>query len=87
MAKTATTKTFDSTTTLGLINDITKTTEALEKLKKKLILAVPAKYGSKLWWEQGEIEAKEDIKAGRSYELKSIDDLDKPLKKLFPNAC
>ena len=86
MAKKSVSSTFDPTTALNLIREIAKTTEVLESLKKKLILALPAQYGSKLWWEKEHLLAREDIKAGRTYTLKSPDDLDKPFEEMFPNA-
>lgn len=34
-------------------------------------------------WQEAERQAEEDIKAGRTYELKSVGDLDKPFEELF----
>ncbi|HSW47695.1 MAG TPA: hypothetical protein VLG67_01320 [Candidatus Saccharimonadales bacterium] len=60
--------------------------EKFEEFKKQVLMLVPEElipYGSKLWWEKSELEATEDIKKGRIVTLKSIDDLDKPIEKLF----
>lgn len=50
----------------------------------KVMRTVEPPYGSKAWWQLGEKQATKDIKAGNVYKLKSVDDLDKPLKELFP---
>ncbi len=74
--------TIDTNTAKKLVKEL----EHFEEFKKHVLMLLPEElipYGSKLWWEKSELEATEDIKKGRVAELKSIDDLDKPLKELF----
>lgn len=56
--------------------------EELSDLKKRSQLKRPIKFWTKQEWEKAEIEADEDIKAGRVYRLNRVEDLDKSLKEL-----
>jgi len=76
--------TIDTRTAETLLKEIETIKKSLEVLKKKIIKLLPARYGSDAWWEKAELEADEDIKKGRIAKLSSIQDLDKPIKELFP---
>lgn len=75
-------KSIDVPTTIAILDELEKLSKVIETTRRKIIMALPANYGSNLWWEQGHIEAQEDIKAGRVYELRSVNDLDEYSQKL-----
>ncbi len=57
----------------------------LEELKKTLLRIIPESYlpkGSDLWWEKSDLEAMEDVKAGRYTTIKNHKELDRFLDKL-----
>ena len=79
MAKTIT---LDAHTAKELIKEL----ERFDEFKMQILSLIPQDFipeGSKLWWEKAELEADEDIKKGRVVPLTSLDDLDKPINKLF----
>lgn len=79
MSKTAS---INAATTKKLVHEL----ERFDELKTQILKLIPEDmipYGSRLWWEKSELEADEDIRKGNVVKLKSIDDLDKPLKDLF----
>lgn len=77
------TLTASADTAQSLFSEIEKMEKALADLKKRLILALPAKYGSDLWWEQGQLIAEKEIKEGKYYVLESVDDLDNPPREIY----
>ena len=80
----ATRSTTIEETAESIFSEVIRMQKRLELLRKKVVKLLPAKYGSELWWEKEHEEAFKDIKAGRVRELTSVNDLDKPLKELFP---
>lgn len=47
---------------------------AADTLRKRIVTLFPAKYGSDLWWEKEELQADEDLKAGRFKEFSSVEE-------------
>ncbi len=78
------TVTIDTKTAESIFSEISLIEKRLTALRKKVMQYLqPASYGSGSWWEREEQEADEDIRVGRIKELKSVNDLDKPLHELF----
>lgn len=74
--------TITHTTAKKLIQEI----ERFEEMKVRILRLIPEElipYGSKLWWEKEILEAEKEIRSGKFKELHSVDDIDKPLNKLF----
>lgn len=74
---------IDTKTAETLLREVESMRQSLETLRKKIIRLFPSKYGSSGWWEREIEEADTEIKAGKIRELHSMDELDKPFKKLF----
>ena len=85
-----------SVSTIDLYQEVFSASQALQKaadgLKKiaRLLQKTKKTDFSQAWywskeWQKMEKEADEDIRKRYLVELKNIDDLDKPFKKLFPN--
>ncbi len=47
-----------------LLSEVLVMEKALRELKKKLLSALPPKYGSEEWWEKMDSEAEESIRNG-----------------------
>lgn len=70
---------FSTTSLAALERQILKTAKVLDELRRKLILSMPAKYGSDLWWEKANLEAEEDIRCGRISSFRNANELVKYL--------
>lgn len=77
-----TTVPISSSSLAALEKQILKTAKVLEELRKKLVLSMPARYGSSLWWEKEEILADEELNAGRVREYKNVDEFLEHLDQL-----
>ena len=53
--------------------------KAVEKLKEKVLAAMPMKYGSEAWWEKNNKEALEQIERGEFIEVHNNKELKKYL--------
>lgn len=58
----------------ALEKQVLKTAKVLEELRKKLLLSMPARYGSSLWWEKEEISADDEIHTGKVKEYQNVDE-------------
>lgn len=77
-----TTVSISSSSLAALEKQILKTAKVLEELRKKLVLSMPGRYGSSLWWEKEEILADEELNAGKMKEYKNVDELLEHLDQL-----
>ena len=71
--------TIDTKTAENILEEIEAVGQSLEVLRKKILKLLPAKYGSDAWWEKAELEADEDIKAGRYTTYTNVENLIKDL--------
>lgn len=66
-------------TMIGELDTLAKIVDKIEKkiisLRVKLLQALPAKYGSHLWWEKGISESLKDFEEGRYKTFKSVEEL------------
>jgi len=79
--------------TIAFSRELSAAAKALAAAAKKLeslsrSLRKQAIDPSQVWfwteeWQEAERKAEKDIETGQIYELKSIDDLDKPFERLF----
>lgn len=74
---------LDTKTAQSILEEVESMRKTLDILRKRIIKLFPPQYGSDVWWEKEIMEAKKEIKAGRMKELRSLNELDKPLDKLF----
>ncbi|TSC87984.1 MAG: hypothetical protein G01um101416_299 [Microgenomates group bacterium Gr01-1014_16] len=68
---------------MSLYREVVVVREAVEKLYKKIVRALPAREGTEEWWVKEDELAMEDYRAGRYTEHASIDDLVKAMEKKF----
>ena len=72
---------ISSSTAKSLFTEVEKIEKSLAKLKKKLFLSLPAKYGSKDWWEKEIVLGEKEI-ANKDYRVyKTANDLITDLHK------
>lgn len=62
---------LDISTTMSILKELDRLSRVIEETRKKIIMALPAKYGSDLWWEKSDKEAIESIKEGRGKRFKT----------------
>jgi len=77
----STTLTIDTQTIKSSFFELKRIEKALFVLKRAFSKALPAKYGSALWWQEAEEEVDRELMAGRIYKAKSTKDLMKKLQK------
>lgn len=65
---------LDSKTATLLLREVDSLRKKLDTLREKVLLAVPAKEGSKLWWEKETIVGLKQFKEGKYYEAKDLKD-------------
>lgn len=73
---------ISETSLASLEKQILKTAQVLDDLRKKLILSMPAKYGSDLWWEKEEILADQETAQNKVKKYKDAKAFIKHLDKL-----
>lgn len=74
---------LDTKTAQSILEEVETMRKSIDILRKRIIKLFPPQYGSDAWWEKEITEAKKEIKAGRIKELDNLNQLDKPLDKLF----
>jgi len=76
----STTITIDRQTIKSSFFELKRIERALFVLKKAFAKALPARYGSALWWQEAEEEVDRELAAGRIYKAKNAKDLIKNLQ-------
>lgn len=74
---------LDTKTAQRILEEVEAMRKSLDILRKRIIRLFPPQYGSDAWWEKEIAEANKEIKAGRVKEIDNLNQLDKPLNKLF----
>lgn len=75
------TQSVNESTFISLINDLQNLSIAAKKVREKLLILSPSKYGSDLWWEKSDNEATENIKAGHGKKFNNYEEAIKYLSK------
>lgn len=57
-----------------LLAEVILMEKMLEKLRRKILLVLPEKYGSEAWWKKSDDEAIESIKAGRGKKFETYEE-------------
>lgn len=63
--------TIDLATGRELLSEIEKMAKSLAVLRKKILRALPAKYGSEMWWEKSTKKALKEIEEGKGVEFET----------------
>ncbi|MBI3559845.1 hypothetical protein HY087_01825 [Candidatus Gottesmanbacteria bacterium] len=68
------TNTLDEQSLVRLAQALSSFSVAADTLRKRIVTLLPAKHGSDLWWEKEELQADEDLKAGRFQAFSSMEE-------------
>lgn len=63
---------LDLKTATLLLREVDSLRRKLDSLREKVLLAVPAKEGSKLWWERETIVGLKQFEEGKYYEAEDL---------------
>lgn len=66
---------IDSETMKSLVEDLAKASSFLEELRRKIILSLPVKYGTDLWWEKSDLEAMKKIAKGSGIRFETAEEV------------
>lgn len=65
----------------SFVSEIKRIEKALINLKRSVLLSLPVKYGSELWWQKAEEEVDRELSAGNIYKADNVTDLMKQLEE------
>lgn len=57
-----------------LLAEVVLMEKMLERLRRKILLVLPEKYGSETWWKKSDDEAIKSIKAGRGKKFETYEE-------------